>query len=129
MKKRFFLAALALVAFTHTSFAQNEEHYYLQYEDVASSLNLLPPPPQPGSAQFSYDEAQYKWGKMQRITPRAKQAFEDANLNGPALAKALRHSVLPFLKRIHPRYTASSHTCRRMVETWLHARLRITTTA
>lgn len=88
MKKRFFLAALALVAFTHTSFAQNEEHYYLQYEDVASSLNLLPPPPQPGSAQFSYDEAQYKWGKMQRITPRAKQAFEDANLNGPALAKA-----------------------------------------
>ena len=27
MKKRFFLAALALVAFTHTSFAQNEEHY------------------------------------------------------------------------------------------------------
>ncbi len=88
MKKRLFFAALALLAFTSTASAQNEAHYYLQYQDVASSLNLLPPPPQPGSAYFNYDEAQYKWGKMQRITPRGKQAIEDANLNGPALAKA-----------------------------------------
>lgn len=79
---------LALIATVSSASAQNEEHYYLNYNDVASSLQLLPPPPQPGSAYFNYDEAQYKWGKMQRITPRAQQAFDDANLNGPGLARA-----------------------------------------
>lgn len=87
-KKTLLSLSLALFAIVHTVCAQNEEHYYLKYNDVASSLNLLPAPPQPGSAYFNYDEAQYKWGKMQRITPRAKQAFDDANLNETGLARA-----------------------------------------
>ena len=107
MKKRLFFAALALLAFTSTASAHNEAHYYLQYQDVASSLNLLPPPPQPGSAYFNYDEAQYKWGKMQRITPRGKQAIEDANLNGPALAKAFSEAFgITISKENTPEITA-----------------------
>lgn len=64
------------------------EKYFLKSEDVASSLNLLPPPPQPGSAQFNYDEAQYRWGKMQRHTPRGSQAFEDAKLGGEGISNS-----------------------------------------
>lgn len=82
------ILALALFGMGSMANAQSEEHYYLKYGDVASSLKLLPAPPQPGSAYFKYDKAQYEWGKMQRITARAKQAFSDANLNGPGLARA-----------------------------------------
>lgn len=64
------------------------DHFYLKSTDVVNSLNLLPPPPQPGSAQFNYDEAQYKWGKMQRITPRGKQAAQDARLGGEGISRA-----------------------------------------
>lgn len=86
--KHSLIIALALSLVVGTTQAQNNEHYYLNYNDVASSLKLLPAPPQPGSAQFNYDKAQYEWGKMQRITPRAKQAFNDANLNDEGLARA-----------------------------------------
>lgn len=86
--KRTLIVALSLFALTTNGFAQTDENYFLKYEDVASSLKLLPAPPQPGSAQFNYDEAQYKWGKMQRITPRGVQAAEDAKLGGQGLSNA-----------------------------------------
>lgn len=98
MKKNSILSlALSFIAFGSTlslsaqdvyDVRNHPESYFLQSDQVANSLKLLPPPPQPGSAQFNYDEAQYKWGKMQRITPRGKQAFNDAKLSGNDLSNA-----------------------------------------
>ncbi len=87
-RQRTLLIALSLFAMTAVSQAQDSQRTFLKPADVASSLKLLPPPPQPGSAQFNYDEAQYRWGKMQRITPRGKQAAEDAKLGGEGLSNA-----------------------------------------
>ena len=94
--KRGTLALLFLMLVSSMSMAQekvrdvstNPELYFLHESDVASSLKLLPPPPQPGSAQFNYDEAQYRWGKMQRITPRGRQAFEDAKIGDGGIEHA-----------------------------------------
>lgn len=80
IKKSFFVACLSFVAVA--SFSQvkikdvrtNPDLYFLRADEVASSLNLLPAPPQPGSILFMNDEAQYKWGKLQRDTPRGDQA-------------------------------------------------------
>lgn len=89
MKKRIMLIALSMLAMSNFCVAQsNDENHFMKREDVASSLKLLPAPPQPGSAQFNYDEAQYKWGKMQRITPRGAQAAEDAKLGGTGISNA-----------------------------------------
>lgn len=85
----FALTALTCAAQEQINDVRNHpDNYYLKSTDVAKSIDLLPPPPQPGSAQFGYDEAQYKWGKMQRITPRGKQAQQDANLGGAGLSAA-----------------------------------------
>lgn len=86
IKKSFFVACLSFVAVA--SFSQvkikdvrtNPDLYFLRADEVASSLNLLPAPPQPGSILFMNDEAQYKWGKLQRDTPRGDQAAADAVL-------------------------------------------------
>ena len=83
IKKSFFVACLSFVAVA--SFSQvkikdvrtNPDLYFLRADEVASSLNLLPAPPQPGSILFMNDEAQYKWGKLQRDTPRGDQAAAD----------------------------------------------------
>lgn len=94
MTKRITLVVLSIFTTVVLGFAQGNDvrnhpdKYFLKSEDVASSLNLLPPPPQPGSAQFNYDEAQYRWGKMQRHTPRGPQAFEDAKLGGEGISNA-----------------------------------------
>lgn len=58
----------------------NPDAYYLNYEDVASSLKLLPPPPDAGSIQFLWDDAQYKKGKLVRSSARGEQAVKDANV-------------------------------------------------
>ena len=58
------------------------ECYFLETEDVANSLFLLPEPPGQGSALFRYDEERYQWGKQLRDTPRGEQASADANLEG-----------------------------------------------
>lgn len=66
----------------------NSDLYFLQIDDVANSLFLLPEPPQPGSIIFLNDEARYKWGKLQRNTPRGDQAFADARVEGDGVPKA-----------------------------------------
>jgi putative acid phosphatase len=62
--------------------------YFLQIGEVANSLELLPPPPQPGSILFLNDQAQYQWGLMQRRTPRGDQAVTDARVDGAGVPNA-----------------------------------------
>ena len=96
-KKTLVVGLLAM--FSVTTFAQTAakkikdvrtqpDLYYLQDGQQASSLDLLPAPPQPGSIQFLNDQAQYQWGKMQRNTPRGEQAFSDANVDGDGVPQA-----------------------------------------
>ena len=98
MTKKTLLVGL-LAMFSVTTFAQNAakkikdartnpDLYYLQDGQQTSSLELLPTPPQPGSIQFLYDEAQYQWGKMQRNTPRGDQAVADACVGGNGVPNA-----------------------------------------
>ena len=87
-----FLSFAAMSVFAQTSIKDVRTHpecYFLQTGDVASSLQLLPPPPAPGSTLFQNDEARYKWGKAQRNTPRGDQAYTDSNLDGEGVAYAL----------------------------------------
>lgn len=96
-KKTLVVGLLAM--FSVTTFAQTTtkkikdvrtqpDLYYLQDGQQASSLELLPAPPQPGSIQFLYDQAQYQWGKMQRDTPRGDQAAADARVGGDGVPNA-----------------------------------------
>lgn len=94
IKRSLLIACISL--FTLTGFSQekikdvrtNPDLYFLRADEVASSLNLLPAPPQPGSILFMNDEAQYKWGKLQRDTPRGDQACADAQVNGDGVPMA-----------------------------------------
>ena len=94
MKRSFLIACLSLTVFTGFSQERikdvrtNPDLYFLRSDEVASSLNLLPAPPQPGSILFMYDEAQYQWGKLQRDTPRGDQASADAQVNGDGVPMA-----------------------------------------
>ena len=81
-----FFAFMTLGTFVQAQ--EKESHHYLSLEDVANSLELLPPPPAVNSILFLNDEAQYRWGKMQRPTPRGDQAVSDARLYGDGVAKS-----------------------------------------
>ena len=83
------------------------ECYFLKVGDVASSLQLLPPPPQPGSTRFQYDEERYRWGKQMRETPRGDQAVADANLDGDGVTAAFSTAF-----GIGISETATPHICR-----------------
>jgi len=101
MKKMIFLAALLAAAtsvmaqdadskaragvFDRTTAPQ---YFFLQESDVASSVYLLPPPPEPGSAKFAVDEARFNWGRYQRLRPRGKQAIADADVTPKGVAVA-----------------------------------------
>ncbi len=97
MKKKNLIVAL-LTLISVSTFAQTATPvkdvrtkpnlYFLQDGQQASSLDLLPAPPQPGSVQFLYDEAQYQWGKMQRNTERGDQAVADARVGGDGVPQA-----------------------------------------
>ncbi len=63
-------------------------HYFLEIDQVANSLDLLPAPPAEGSMRFEYDKARYEWGKEQRDTPRGAQASADANVDGNGVPMA-----------------------------------------
>ena len=96
MKKNNFIIVVVLSMISVAVFEQekikdvrtNPSLYFLQIEDVARSLDLLPPPPQPDSILFLNDQAQYQWGKMQRNTPRGQQAASDANVDGNGVPQA-----------------------------------------
>lgn len=87
MNKRLSVLCVAVLSLSLHVFAQNvvpadhrtqPDKYFLNIEDVANSLKLLPPPPEVGSIQFMYDDAQYHKGKMIRNTDRGQQAVSDA---------------------------------------------------
>lgn len=64
------------------------DYYFLKIDDVASSLNLLPAPPQPDDILFQYDVARYQWGKLQRNTPRGELAVRDADASASGVCAA-----------------------------------------
>lgn len=90
------LFVVLLSVFTLSTFAQqkikdvrtNPDLYFLQADEVANSLELLPAPPQPGSILWMNDEAQYQWGKLQRNTLRGDQAAADARVGGDGVPNA-----------------------------------------
>lgn len=101
MKIRFTLVIILSTLIPFSSIAQekkikdrrtNPNLYYLQDTDVANSLDLLPPPPQPTDILFLYDKAQYEMGKMIRNTPRGEQAVRDASLGGNGISEAFSES-------------------------------------
>ena len=81
--KRIFLVLAALNAAFCLS-AQSLKPYMSQ-EAVANSLNVLPPPPEPGSVEFLVDQYYYYQGKLLRDTPRGEQAVVDAKMDGTVL--------------------------------------------
>ena len=72
---------------------------YLSQEEVRSSLRLLPPPPQEGSAEFLLDKIAYwEYFKLRTDNPeRAAQAITDADLSdiGVKFADAFGIAVTP----------------------------------
>lgn len=97
MKTRSLSVAIVCAVFTFSAFAQevkikdrrtNPDLFFLEISEVPNSLELLPPPPAPGSILFLNDKAQYEWGKMQRDTPRGDQAVSDARVNGDGVPMA-----------------------------------------
>lgn len=95
MNRKSFLVLL-LSAMTLSVFSQGKikdvrtqpDLYFLQADEVASSLELLPPPPQPNNVLWLNDVAQYQWGKLQRNTPRGDQAAADARVSGDGVPNA-----------------------------------------
>jgi len=84
MKRNLLIVALMLCC--SAAFAQDLDDIWnypklLDKGEAPNSLLILPPAPTPADAQFAYDMSQYYWGKIQRNTPRGKQAFEDAILD------------------------------------------------
>lgn len=96
MTRKSFSLSVLLAVFMLPAFAQTKikdtrtapNLYFLQDNEVASSLDLLPPPPQPGSIMWLNDVSQYQWGKMQRDTPRGDQAAADARVSGDGVPYA-----------------------------------------
>jgi len=100
MKKNlFFIAMLLFVASLSAQTTQTEEkirdvrsnpeYFFLRITDVASSLHLLPEPPQPGDVRFQLDQARYYWGKMQRGTERGELAVRDAKIDPDGVCVAM----------------------------------------
>lgn len=84
MKKIFFAAALLFAS--AAAYCQNLDDIWnypklLEKGQAPNSLEILPPAPTPADAVFSYDMAQYYWGKTVRSSERGKQAAEDAILD------------------------------------------------
>ena len=101
MKIRFTLVIILSTLISFSTTAQEKkikdrrtrpDLYYLEDTDVANSLDLLPPPPQPTDILFLYDKAQYEMGKMIRDTPRGEQAVRDASLGGNGISEAFSES-------------------------------------
>ena len=59
---------------------------YLTAKEVPDAVVFLPPPPEEGTPQFAYDEAQYQWGKTQRAGARGIRAIREETTNVDSMA-------------------------------------------
>ena len=59
---------------------------YLNEKEIPNAVVFLPPPPEEGTPQFAYDEAQYQWGKTQRVGARALRAIKEETTNVDSMA-------------------------------------------
>lgn len=66
---------------------------FLPVEQIGSSLNILPPPPQEGSADFEHDKAIYWEMKKLRDTDRGALAIQDANTSGNWQGRAFSEAM------------------------------------
>jgi acid phosphatase (class A) len=82
--KKYSIALVALLAMPFSVWSADRstdpDRFYLLQDEVVNSCELLPPPPEAGSARFAYDMEQYNWGKSVRDTERGEQAVRDAYL-------------------------------------------------
>ena len=74
MSKKILISATLLVAglvLSWNASAQRQRaESYLTVEQIPDAVMFLPPPPEEGTPKFEYDEAQYQWGKTQRVGAR-----------------------------------------------------------
>lgn len=76
MKPHFYAIVILLALLCRPCLAQQP---LLTPADMPNAVRFLPPPPDPASARFAYDEAQYRWGQRQRLdSARAAIARRDA---------------------------------------------------
>ncbi len=92
MKNRIILIAV-LLSFGPTfpwnvsaQFPQVRIEPYLTEKQIPDAVVFLPPPPEEGTAQFAYDEAQYQWGKTQRAGARGIRAVREGTTNVDSMA-------------------------------------------
>ena len=92
MDKRFIKsAALVLVGLfiswqVSAQFPRVRVEPYLTEKEVPNAVLFLPPPPEDGSPQFLYDEAQHQWGKTQRAGERGLRAIKEETTNVDSMA-------------------------------------------
>ena len=93
MEKRILKSAVLLLAglaLTWNAFAQFPQFArvepYLTEKEVPNAVVFLPPPPEEGTPQFEYDEAQYRWGKTQREGARGLRAIREVTTNVDSMA-------------------------------------------
>jgi len=90
MKKTVVISAALLTAvFAFAKDAAHERETYLDLNEVANSVSLLPPPPEFGSEKFVNDSIWYEWGKKQRDTPRGELAASDADVSIEGVVNAM----------------------------------------
>ena len=80
------VAGLALSWNADAQFPRARIEPYLTEKQVPDAVVFLPPPPEEGTAQFAYDEAQYQWGKTQRVGARALRAIKEETTNVDSMA-------------------------------------------
>lgn len=83
--KRWALVLVGL-ALSWNVFAQKKAEPYLELKDIPDAVVFLPSPPEDGSPQFLYDEAQYRWGKTQRTGARGARAIREATTDVDTMA-------------------------------------------
>lgn len=81
-------AVMSPLAFAAKDVTTKPDVYFLKESQSIDSLALLPAPPAVDSIEFLNDKTQYDAGKMLRNTPRGKQAWKDANVEGDGVAEA-----------------------------------------
>lgn len=86
-------------AFATMDVTTNPDVFFLKESQSVDSQALLPPPPAGDSIDFLNDKAQYEAAKLLRDTPRGKQAWRDAYVEGNGVAEAFSaafgHTISP----------------------------------